>query len=194
MTIPRASIEKPLVANPQTRKLRIVISCLLLLHLSAIVIAPLSVAPASMLMNRCWTVFRPYLQAAYLNHGYHFFAPEPGPSHLVRYELELPYGVKQTGFFPDRAQHRPRLIYHRHFMLSEFLNTLAADEANKELLQAVTRSYATRLLTEHRAERVTLHLRRHYIRSPRQFLRNVRVDDPSLYAERPLGTFSEDQL
>ena len=37
-------------------------------------------------------VFRPYLEAAYLDHGYAFFAPDPGPSHLVRYELEFDDG------------------------------------------------------------------------------------------------------
>jgi len=43
----------------------------------------------------------PYLRAAYINHGYRFFAPNPGPSHLVRFEIDLNSGGKIEGHFPD---------------------------------------------------------------------------------------------
>src|SRR5262249_44997980 len=61
---------------------RLGVSLLLIIHLAALVVGPSSVEPSSYLSVQTWQVFRPYLDAAYLNHGYHFFAPEPGPSHL----------------------------------------------------------------------------------------------------------------
>ncbi len=171
--------------------LRRVVSIALALHLFALVIAPLAVAPCSQLTLRLWAGFRPYLQTLYLNHGYHFFAPEPGPSHLVRYELRFADGHREDGLFPNPHQHRPRLLYHRHFMLSEFLNNLAIDDSRTELFDAVTRSYAEHLRHRHGAAEVTLHLRRHYLPSPQHISSGKRLDAVELFAERPLGTHTE---
>jgi hypothetical protein len=88
-----------------------------------------------------------YVDFMYLSHGYSFFAPNPGPSHLLECEI-IPRGptadgraVHSTGrpvvakdgqamqgtsswrVFPDRRNDRPRLLYHRYFMLSEFYQT-----------------------------------------------------------------------
>ncbi|MBC8352414.1 MAG: hypothetical protein H8E66_10530 [Planctomycetes bacterium] len=66
---------------------------------------------------------RPYIDFAFLNHGYAFFAPNPGPSHLIRARIEFEDGrepIEET--FPDLDEQWPRLLYHRHFMLSEQLN------------------------------------------------------------------------
>lgn len=106
---------------------KITISILLLLHLSAVVVAPLAVAcdtggsnsPAVAPLRR-W--LDPYITLMFLNHGYFFFAPDPGPSHLVDYKVEFNDGRQAVeGRFPDLATERPRLLYHRHFMLSESL-------------------------------------------------------------------------
>jgi hypothetical protein len=94
---------------------------------------------------------RGYGEFMYLDHGYAFFAPEPGPSHLIRATVVPPGGQsleqgseqgseqgaaqKEAApsvegdagvvrFFPDRVDQWPRLLYHRHFMLAEFLNTV----------------------------------------------------------------------
>ncbi len=152
-------------------------------------IGPCSVAPASALSHRVWSVYRPYLQAAYLNHGYHFFAPEPGPSHLVRYEVELADGSRQSGFFPDRTRHRPRLLYHRYFMLSEHLNALMDSGAAPEVVGAYVASFARRILHVHRGQRATLYLMRHLLPEPAAVLAGKPLDEPSLYRERLLGTF-----
>jgi hypothetical protein len=64
-----------------------------------------------------------YIDAGYLNHGYFFFAPNPGPSHLIRARIEFADGrapIVET--LPDLKAQWPRLLYHRHFMLSEQLN------------------------------------------------------------------------
>lgn len=153
----------------------------------------MAVAPASLLAQKTWLVFRPYLEVLYLNHGYHFFAPEPGPSHLVRYELRFEDGRVEQGLFPDRHRHRPRLLYHRHFMLSEFLNNLAIDESRAELFNAVTKSYADHLRHSHGATEATLHLRRHYLPSPQHVTSGKRLDAIELFAERPLGTHAAER-
>ena len=63
----------------------------------------------------------PYLQILYLNHGYQFFAPEPGESTLLAFEAERDDGTVVRGRIPDRTTW-PRLLYHRHFMLTEHMS------------------------------------------------------------------------
>ena len=105
------------------------VSLLLMLHIAAVAIGPMafisrSGVGASPLMEPVARFFRPYINAMYLNHGYAFFAPDPGPNHLVDYTVEFADGRPAvTGRFPELKTERPRLLYHRHFMLSEALNT-----------------------------------------------------------------------
>ncbi|WP_250928689.1 hypothetical protein [Aporhodopirellula aestuarii] len=76
-----------------------------------------------------------YGQFLYLDRGYAFFAPDPGPSHLMRVEMSRPAtgdegeqspGLAEpnteTRLYPDLNDQWPRLRYHRHFMLAEFLH------------------------------------------------------------------------
>jgi len=168
------------------------VSVLILLHVAAVFIAPCSVSPSSQLSRAAWFAVHPYLDAAYLNHGYHFFAPEPGPSHLIRYELERADGTTKRGFFPDRQQHWPRLLYHRHFMLSEHLNALAESGASQEQIDVCIASFARHLLNEHDAQTVRLYLMRHLLPRPDEVMSGMRLDDSSLFREKPLGTFSKD--
>jgi hypothetical protein len=104
-----------------------VLSVLLALHVLAVFIAPFAfttdLAGGSPFASRIHTALRPYIGAMYLQHGYYFFAPNPGPTHRVRYRVEFDDGREPVeGIFPDLAEHRPRLLYHRHFMLAEELN------------------------------------------------------------------------
>jgi hypothetical protein len=69
------------------------ISVGLLLHLTAVIMAPFAMPPSSELVRDVADRLRPYIDSLYLDHGYRFFAPSPGPSHLVRYRLELPDDV-----------------------------------------------------------------------------------------------------
>lgn len=61
-----------------------------------------------------------------MGHGYRFFAPNPGDSHLVQYKVTKNDGTQIKGVFPDRENAWPRLLYHRWFMLSE---TIFAEHA-----------------------------------------------------------------
>ncbi|MCA9190314.1 MAG: hypothetical protein KDB03_01075 [Planctomycetales bacterium] len=77
----------------------------------------------------------PYVEFGYLDHGYFFFAPDPGPSHLMRFEMDLSDGSHGSLEFPDRHAQWPRLLYHRHFMLAEFLQQLHVPPVDRSLAQ-----------------------------------------------------------
>ena len=93
----------------------------LVFHILAIIIAPASVDPSSDLVRSAWTLFQPYLQVLYLNHGYHYFAPEPSESTLLSFVAERDDGSVVNGRIPNFGI-KPRLLYHRHFMLTEHMN------------------------------------------------------------------------
>src|SRR6478752_178011 len=103
------------------------ISLLLAVHLTAVFMAPFAAAcnvfgSSSPLADPIYKAMRPYITAMFLDHGYFFFAPNPGPNHLVDYKVEFADGRPPIeGRFPNLATERPRLLYHRHFMLSESL-------------------------------------------------------------------------
>lgn len=109
---------KPL--PPWSLPVRIAVLVALMLYLLIVVLAPLTnPAGAPHLTTPVAQKVKPIHEALYLNHGYRFFAPDPGPSHSVLYEIETAAGEKIKGHFPDRDNTSPRLLYHRWFMLSE---------------------------------------------------------------------------
>ncbi len=160
----------------------------LVFHLAAIVIAPASVSPSSSLAQGAWEVVRPYLQLLHLNHGYHFFAPEPAASTLVAYTVHRDDGTIISGRIPNRDIH-PRLLYHRHFMLTEYLTFAPAE--HQEL---VYRTYAGHLCRRYGGGEVGLARVTHYLPLREAVLNGARLDDPATYAEEPLGTYHLDEL
>lgn len=111
---------------------RVVVSLALAYHIVAVLIHPLGTMPQfdtpgapPILPEAVRPAFQPYITALSLDHTYKFFAPNPGPSHLLRYDLYYADGRKEIGDlknqFPDKTQHWPRLLYHRYFMLAESL-------------------------------------------------------------------------
>ena len=167
-------------------------------HLVGILVGPLSLPPA-LLADYLRRVYSPYIEAAYLDNAYKFFAPDPGPSHLIRWTAVMPDGSRRQGLLPDRQQHWPRLFYHRHFMLSEFLagqpdpnwdpDTPWERLPNSELQRLLARSFARHLLYKLGAQSVTLELIEHALPNPEQVQQGLRLDDPSLYRSRKLGTY-----
>ncbi len=110
--------------------LRRVVSIVLAVHLLAIVAEPIrfftrsSNGRPSAAFEPIRSMLAPYVEIAYLNHGYFFFAPNPGPSHLMDCRL-ISAGTDQRRLrLPNHKVQWPRLLYHRHFMLAEFLNNL----------------------------------------------------------------------
>ena len=165
------------------RVVRTLVSGWLVFHLAAVILAAASVGPSSGLVRSGWSVARPYLQLLFLNHGYHYFAPNPSASHLIAWTAERPDGTVEQGRFPDRAT-RPRLLYHRYFMLSENPVSLAPESE-----RLVHSRYARCLCRMHAAERVHLSRVVHLIPSRDHIRRGGTLTDPESYAEEPVGTF-----
>lgn len=99
------------------------ISLALVGYLFVLLLGPLSVPVGSEHLARPLAKHvSPIHRALFLGHGYRFFAPNPGPSHLVDYRITKADGREISGRFPDRNNESiafPRLQYHRWFMLSE---------------------------------------------------------------------------
>jgi hypothetical protein len=166
----------------------LLVNCWLVFHLVAVVAAPSSVSPSSELIRTAWQGCRPYLQLLYLNHGYHFFAPEPSSSTLVAYTSESEERPSIVGRIPNR-QIWPRLLYHRHFMLTEFLNF-----APDDMQETWYRSYAKHLGHKHNADRISLTKVTHYLPTMEMVRDGVTLDAPDSFAEEPLGLFECDEL
>jgi hypothetical protein len=182
----------------------------LLLHLTAVFVSPFAFISSSSeavspVAAAIADPLRPYIDFAYLNHGYAFFAPNPGPSHLVRWRLEFDDGrtpVEQT--FPDVDRHWPRLLYHRHFMLAEQLNSdfvppqppdtddegqLAGWRRRRAVYAAKWRSYENQLRTRYAADRVTLTRVEHELPSWEEVqLGRRRLDAEDSYLDLSEGT------
>ena len=197
------------VESPMGRlsvRLRLFASVAIAYHLAAVFIgAWIGSPPTSPFADQVARPFRAYIAAADLNHGYRFFAPNPGPSHLFRYQLTFDDGSTRDGYFPSRAEHWPRLLYHRYFMLSENLNVLrpgaptpdaqaAIDEASFRPFQAIARSYAAQLLRTSNAARIDWQLVRHYQPSPADVLTGRPLTDDDFYDSLERGTLSREEL
>jgi len=115
---------------------KIVLSVLILVHLLAVISAPISLASrgtsigypdepptSSVVADTLFESLRGYTTFMFLNHGYSFFAPEPGPSHLMEMTATFDSGEPQQALIPNLKRQWPRLLYHRHFMIAETLNS-----------------------------------------------------------------------
>ncbi|MEM7476788.1 MAG: hypothetical protein AAF483_17530 [Planctomycetota bacterium] len=162
-------------------------SLLIVLHVIAIAAAPASVPPATPLTQRIHSIFRPYLQFGFLNHGYHFFAPDPGSSSLLEYTVVDEKGQQKWGRLPDRDVHWPRLLYHRHFMLTEFYGSIPPHQ--KDLRTAVAASYAHQILREEGGVSVELSLVTHQLSSRQEILSGQLPTDPKKYDIERIGRF-----
>ena len=197
------------VPTDWSHRAKIACSLAIVFHLSCVFVGPWSNPPPSTQISRdVAMLFSPYIKFFALDNGYRFFAPDPGPSHLVRYELRMSDGSTESGRFPDPENHWPRLLYHRHFMLAETMFTLArpvldapalttmtADERegfqrHKLQVELLQSSVAQYLLRQHpEAQRVRLFIQVHEIPSPDDVLGGRPLDDPALYQEFLLGEY-----
>ncbi|MFM1904796.1 MAG: hypothetical protein RLZZ440_2696 [Planctomycetota bacterium] len=182
-------------ASVSGRAGRALASAAILVYLTAVVIAPLSgPPPASQLSQILLQPFRPLLGALYLGHGYRFFAPDPGPGHTLRWTMAMPDGTTKTGQIPDAASDRPRLLYHRRFMVAEKISALVPpvgvpaeirSQARGDWLPLV-KGVAGNLLRGQGGSRVTLELIEHYLPGPDEVIAGTNGDD----LVTPLGTFA----
>ncbi|QEG43345.1 hypothetical protein [Roseimaritima ulvae] len=166
--------------------------------------APMSIegSPAGEAFNR---PVKAYSEFTYLNHGYAFFAPDPGPSHLIEVRVENPGGEPLKETFPSLQQQWPRLLYHRHFMLTEFLHNLHAARLPAELRDDTSEEIADWRASRQQFEAIRDSFRRHVASTvgvevqhvsiariehrapfvPEYLLDSVRLRDERLYTELP---------
>jgi hypothetical protein len=168
----------------RSRVLRCALNLWVVLHFIAILAAAGSVGPTSGLVIAIWGAFRPYLQGLYLNQGYNFFAPEPAPSTLLKFEAEREDGTVVRGRIDDRSI-QPRLLYHRRLLLTEHIGV-----APPELHQNWYASYARHLCRNLRAARIRLTRLTHYPLAMESVRNGARLDEPTTYDEMDLGVFS----
>ena len=164
-----------------------VVSVWLIYHMAAVVIAAASVPPSSTSIQSAWRLFQPYVQGMNLNHGYHYFAPNPGASSLIAWNLERADGTTAKGRFPA-TDIQPRLLYHRYFMLAENLGTLP-----ERLRTEMIRSYGRHLCRTHGASEVTLSRIAHLIPSVEYVRGGGGLEAAESYEEEPLETVTCDE-
>ncbi|RIK75084.1 MAG: hypothetical protein DCC68_21840 [Planctomycetota bacterium] len=199
----------PVAATNWSVRRRAIVSAFVALHVTAVFVAPFAWPPSSALGERARAVLRPYIEATELNHGYRFFNI-PGPSHLVRYRVDFADGRRPIdGILPHRQEHWPRLRYHRHFMLTESLESSyqvlpqppegaapgsalyeewkrAREELNR-MADIYTRSYAEHLLARHGGSKVTLWGQERGLPSIAEVQSGVKLGDPRYLRETKLG-------
>jgi hypothetical protein len=81
----------------------------------------------------------------------------------------------------------PRLLYHRHFMLTESLGR--ADFLDPRVRDLTSRAIARQLLREHQGNRIVLSRLTHDLPTMEQFQSSPTLDAPESYFEEPLGQF-----
>ena len=155
-------------------------------HFASVFIASASVPPATRLAGQAWSCVGGYLQFLYLNHGYHFFSPDPGTSTLIAYEATLPNGDVIWDRIPNR-QIWPRLNYHRHFMLTEHMVSTVG--ARPELEDLLVETYAREIARQTGADRIFLYEVEHELSWPSQVLAGRHLDDPVTYINFPLAEY-----
>ena len=122
-------LDDSLVQRQVGRRWRWVISAIIVFHLAAVILPPLSFQArgelgVSPVVATVLSSVEKYGQATYIDRGYAFFAPDPGPSHLFQVAVTSKDGKRVEQMYPDLDKHWPRLMYHRHFMLSEYLEEI----------------------------------------------------------------------
>ena len=184
---------------------RVILSVLIIGHLMAVVLPPMAFQAAGELGNTSVvsTLIRPvaaYAQFMYLDRGYAFFAPDPGPSHLVQAAVRQPSGEMVETVYPDRENQWPRLMYHRHFMLTEFLTEVyQSPDVPTELAEIdpqaaedwrrmraryehVRKSMIDHLSSENGGKTVFVRRLEHAIPNHEEFQElNIPLDDPRYY-------------
>ena len=189
---------------------RVGLSIVLLVHFLAVLVPPFTFATssgpgmASPFAAPFMSGLRAYIDALFLDHGYFFFAPNPGPLHLVKARLEFADGrAPQELVFPDRQVHRPRLLYHRHFMIAEQFHSsfvpprppveltsdpagLAQWQRGRELYENRRRAIEQHLKTAHGASQVTVRRIEHALFGPGEFTQLRKpLQSPDTYHELP---------
>jgi hypothetical protein len=152
-------------------------------HVFAIFISPGGMPPASPLLVDASRVAMPYNQLLFLNHGYHYFAPDPGASTLISWAIDRPGNTPLKGRFPD-PDICPRLLYHRYFMLAENIGAFPL-ETQSQVFEAYARHFAA----QHDSRTISLSRLRHSPSSITRIQAGGRLSDFETFFEEPIGFY-----
>ncbi len=147
------------------------------LHFSAILAAAGSVGPTPDYVRAIWEFFHPYLQLLSLNQGYNFFAPEPGPTNILDFEVTRGDGTVVRSRLPDHTKY-PRLLYQRHLLLTEHIGIAPIDDP-----RAYYRSYARHVCKKYGGSKVRVIRLFHYPLTMEMVKSGGRLDDPLSFEE-----------
>lgn len=159
------------------------LSCWLAFHVFSVFIAPAAMPPVSPLLLDGYNLALPYNEALFLNHGYHFFAPDPGASTLISYSIPRPGDAPKVGRFPE-VSIQPRLLYHRYFMLAE--NIWAFEETTQT---EITRAYARHFASKHGSQAISLNRVSHEPSSILRIQAGGKLDDAEMFETESIGAF-----
>ena len=194
--VPDGHSAEPDHAPVETSKLEsrfvfVLVNLWLIFHLSASILSPASVNPDSQFTRSSFRLVLPYLELTHLAHGWSFFSPEPGASTLLEYEVTLSDGTRHSTRIPNFGI-KPRLLYHRHFMLTEFLGRLQnAPEEEQELWY---RSFARAVCLKHEAVHVELRRVVHLLPNIVRVQAGAPLDAPESYEVTFLRAYDRDDL
>lgn len=180
--------EEPAVAPQGQPWVKRLVTAWLLFHVTAVALYPAAilVPPRGLLRAISNLFFEPYMEGLYMVGGHRFFAPEPGPGTMVEYRVERADGSVEENIFP-RREISPRLMYHRHFMLSERVQDVGVETE-------WFRMYARHLAHELGGERVTLWRVVHRLATPEDIQAGKHLTDEEFYDRRELGSWSLAEL
>lgn len=164
---------------------RVAVTVAVAWHLFVVFISPLSVPPNSPLVatlsQTAWT--RWYSDPLYLNHGYHFFGPDPPMGgQVVRYQIYGEDGrVKAEGEFPNLKEQQPRLWYHRHMMLVDQMSGAGIYPNPQDDQRLLLRAYARHLLRKHNGTEARLEKFEHDSLHPADVRDGIDPFEPRFY-------------
>jgi hypothetical protein len=175
------TVPPPASARHWSAAARLLASLAIIVYLAAVTLPPLAgPPPASELAGRLMQPLRPLVGALYLGHGYRFFAPDPGPGHTIRWTLQRADGSESSGSIPDRDADRPRLLYHRRFMVAEKIAALVPPPDAPEGVRFAARQDWQPLI------KVRLEMVEHFLPGPDDVVQNRTEPD----VVTPLGTYA----
>ncbi|MCP4170650.1 MAG: hypothetical protein GY758_07765 [Fuerstiella sp.] len=152
-------------------------------HVFAIFISPAGMPPASPLLVDASRVALPYNQLLFLNHGYHFFAPDPGASTLISWAIDRPGDTPLKGRFPDPMV-QPRLLYHRYFMLAQNIGAFPLETQGP-----VFEAYARHFALQHDSPTIRLSRLLHSPSSIARIQAGGKLSDFETFYEEPVGFY-----
>ncbi len=183
------AVEPAAVPCPLSRRVRCLISVALLFHLGAVFLAALRVPPVSQLAVSAAEGVQWYTNLVLVHPGYRFFAPDPDASQMLRVEIVAADGSQREETYPDLGREWPRLLYHRHFMLTSRMQSAPADFMS----QALADSYARHVFAREGAQEVRIFRREHQLPSRDDVLKGKPLTDTSLYTtpyNSPVGKWT----